>query len=542
MEREKIKNALSKSDLKTLLKITKCYNKDNGLSPIYENCESSIKELRDCGYTVDEVQVQDFAFLTPNRYSGVSGQNELGVDIDTELVPYVEANYTTYANDLHIDDDATLFNTEWLKDNWHKAIGHEGRFINLIRIADKVKKEDEDLADKLYDIAKKYDDDPYRYSYNWAKEEFYKVFKDNVPDEEKEISPERKLELKKEALKVYNQTYNKSYGKYKEIANSWQEKLTPLIESGREEAFKKKLNELSGNQNKSKETIEDLTREFKDIFDFKPTKEEIREFAAKEEIDGLGMFECFKATFEAFKNGVIDFDKAVRYFNNVRRYPDSYLEFAKEWYEEPMTESEKEEKEFREREREREANLEMESDDEKVNAIKEYIKTNLPILLNSGKKEWIEYWERDKKSYLALYKEGKITELEHAKGLKKTLDYCLVKSGIREEKKLEKENSDFKKMEEKVFKAFEYNNDQGSTALVHFRNNHRNEENEKSYKLLIKKLFEALKNNKIVASDFKDLDEEGTEKVFEAIIRTDTQAEKYKKIIETVSNEKKSEN
>ena len=62
MEREKIKNALSKSDLKTLLKITKCYNKDNGLSPIYENCESSIKELRDCGYTVDEIQVQDFAF------------------------------------------------------------------------------------------------------------------------------------------------------------------------------------------------------------------------------------------------------------------------------------------------------------------------------------------------------------------------------------------------------------------------------------------------------------------------------------------------
>ena len=431
MEREKIKNALSKSDLKTLLNIVKCYNKDNGLTPIYENSTDSIKELRDCGYTVDEIQIQDFAFLTPNRYGGVSGSNELGVDIETELVPYVEANYTTYAKDLHIDD-ATEFNLDWLKKNWKKTIGHTDRFANLVGIAEKVAREDDELSEKLLTIARKYDAEPKRYTYNWAKEEFFNIFRNNKKDPKPVVSEEDQNKMKVTAKETYEKFSGKKVDKYTNLPEDWQKALTPLIESERKEAFKFELKKLTGKEEDDDVKItEALKKDFEKIFGFEATEENIKKFGYKEEENGDEMLDCIKATFQAVKNKKIDYLIAVKFFEKVKTYPNKYLFFSEDWYEKPMTKEEKESSEAKKRQAERKSDLETESSDENIQKKKDEINEKASILKNSGNEEWINYWETDFQALKNMFKRGEYTEAEFYEELLDSLDYCLEKAGLK---------------------------------------------------------------------------------------------------------------
>lgn len=693
MEREKIKNALSKSDLNTLLKIVKCYTKDNGLTPIYENCADSIKELRDCGYTVDEVQIQDFAFLTPNRYGGVSGSNELGIDIETELVPYVEANYTTYAKDLHIDDniselktaidkycetikkelenykdlgisnvyskyikeneknfdlcleidveenngssvidsitfdsdgsydisfnkdkiwdikniinneiidnylfyiidknsqphysqmnfdytldefdnecyygtlpltftigfkhynnneaddkdevndsniqDATEFNLDWLKKNWKKTIGHTDRFANLVGIAEKVAREDDELSEKLLTIARKYDAEPKRYTYNWAKEEFFNVFRNNKKDPKPVVSEEDQNKMKVAAKETYEKFSGKKVDKYANLPEDWQKALTPLIESERKEAFKFELNKLTGKEDDDAKITEALKKDFEKIFGFEATEENIKKFGYKEEENGDEMLDCIKATFQAVKNKKIDYLIAVKFFEKVKTYPNKYLFFSEDWYEKPMTEEEKESSEAKKRQAERKSDLEVESSNESIQKKKDEINEKASILKNSGNEEWINYWETDFQALKNMFKRGEYTEEEFYDELLESLDYCLEKAGLKKSVN-EKIEQEYQKNLSVIKNHVLYDYNDTRDAFEKFLDN-LNYENKVKF---VRLLSNALDKQELKNEDFAGMTEDEAYKFFEIFKKNKNVKQSLEQLKAQESEEKESE-
>lgn len=487
--RAKIKDALVEIPDEVLLKIVSDYNEANGLAPIVEATEENINKFREEGRDVPSNAEDNFAFLTPNSYNGTEGFNELSekIDYDQELVPFIEANFTTYKNDLPIEENVEVqdkveegvYNYDWFKSVWKKAeVGHASRLANILRIAEMLKEEDYALSREVEKIAHKYDKNPSVFNYNDAKEALIKLFKNNVKEEaDKEIDVEKQDKMRKLAVKRYNERYGKNIEKTADLPEEWKKKLFPLIESGRIETFKKVLAELADTESERQEkigkTTETLLKEFKEIYGFNYDKDLIKNFGAKEEVKNINEFvDCFQATLAAFKDGKIDFDTALKYFKSIKSYPSKYLDYCKGWYEPDKTDEEKQAERNKSEEAERNADLDIEVGEKSVDEMKKEISELVKVIEESKNEEWIKYWNEFKSEYMKAYKKGEYTLESYLKQILYLAKY--VKSKINPKESAsenddpEEEDELYKETEEKYLKELKESFPTGGEALDAF--------------------------------------------------------------------------
>lgn len=425
--RAKIKDALVEIPDDVLLKIVSDYNEANGLAPIYKNSDESVNALSQEGYEIDPKIEDTFAFLTPDRYGGVEGFNEIKekVDFDNELVPYIENNLTTYQNDLHITDDEEILGIKWLKENWQKGkMSHSNRFANVARIVSKVREIDDKFADELEVLIEKYDSKPKVYTYNDLKTDFIKKFEARTY-EKKDLTPEEKNNLKAKARHAFNNRYGKNVQKYKDLPDNWKSKLDPYIEGGKVDGFDKVLEELSLTEKEKLEkrglTRETLLEEFKKIYGFRFDEDKIKDFANNEEIeDPQKFYSCFEATLNAFEESRISFKEALDYFKTVRSYPDEYAHACDLWYA-------PDKKEVRKEEAERNTDLSSGHSKGEIGELKKSINEKVNQVKASKNKEWINYWEEEFAYYKREYQSGSLELVEFLEELEEVVDYCLEK-------------------------------------------------------------------------------------------------------------------
>ena len=465
--RAKIKDALIEIPDDILLKIVSDYNEANGLAPIVKATEENIAKFKEEGRDVPSNAEDNFAFLTPNSYNGTEGFNNLQekIDYDQELVPFVEANFTTYQNDLPIVEEVEVqdkveegvYNLDWFKSVWKKAVsGHASRVDNILQIADKLKEDEYELSRKVETIAHKYDRDPKIFSYNDAKEALIKLFKNNVKEEaDKEEDIEKTDKMNKLAVERYNKRYGKSITKTEELPESWKNKLFPLIKSGRIETFKKVLSELADTEeekrSKGGETTEALKKAFKEIYNFEFDKDLIKRFAVKEEVKNTQeLVDCFLATLDAFEKGTIDFATALKYFKAIKTYPSKYLDYCSKWYTPEKTEEEARAERNKSEEAERSADLDIEVGEKSVDDMKKEIAELVKAIEESKNEEWIKYFNEFKEEYMKSYKKGEYTLESYLKQILYLAKY--VKNKIKPSKE---ENSESEEEEDDIYKEAE---------------------------------------------------------------------------------------
>ena len=436
--RSKIKDALVELPDEVILKIISDYNEQNNLKPIYKNTPENIELLKTEGKEVSPKTEDNFAFLTPNRYGGVEGVNDLSetVDYDTELVPFVEANYTTYEKDLGINDEYNpmILNADWLKHHWKKIpFGKkEERLAQLNNIIAKVDKADEkQLLSRLKRIKGMFEDDDI--DYNQVKQKFIEAFKDNVQEDEQEISLDEKEALKTKAEEAYKNKYNEEI-KYSELPNSWKEKLDEYLNSGRKKKFVEQLERLTSKDEVDK-SLGGLKEAFEEIFGFELSKDNVKQFAYDNDVNKLSEFwDCIKATFEAYDDsGATNptYEEAIKYFKTIKSYPDYYRINCKKWYD-PSTEEEKE----RETVGEARANV-------TTTEIENEISTKRMLEAVKADPEQNAYYEKNLQAHKNLLARGEITEETAKKQMKYVIKYCY-------EKIKQKNRSNYQKLEDLV--------------------------------------------------------------------------------------------
>ena len=84
------------------------YELANCYQPIYTNTACNVDKLVSEGKKMNGAILNDFAFLTVNRYDVIEpvADIEAFVDFDNELVPYVDANEDKYKNLFPVEDSA----------------------------------------------------------------------------------------------------------------------------------------------------------------------------------------------------------------------------------------------------------------------------------------------------------------------------------------------------------------------------------------------------------------------------------------------------
>lgn len=434
--RSKIKDALVELPDEVILKIISDYNEQNNLKPIYKNTPENVALLKSEGKVLAPKTEDNFAYLTPNRYGGVEGFNELKeqYDYDEELAPFVEANYTTYEKDLGIQDEYNpdIFNEDWLRENWRKIpFGTKPeRLAQLKNIIKQVYNANEtNLYNKLKDIYTSFKNDEIKY--NQAKEKFFTAFKNNISEDFKELKEEDKSKLRQEATKAYKDLYGEDV-EYKDLPNSWKEKLDKYLESGREKKFKEVLKELKGEKEVDK-TFEGLKKEFESIFDFRPSKSLIKEFAARNDLKSPDeFFECVEETFKAYqtsKGTKPTFEEAVKYFKTIKAYPTYYKERCREWYD-PRTDEEKEADADKEKVGETATNMTISEIESEAD-----IKQMLQAVKNDPTQN-AEY-EAELKAHRNLLKRGDITADVAKKQMIYVIKHCYEKIVAKRKKNIE---------------------------------------------------------------------------------------------------------
>lgn len=435
--RSRIKDALVEIPDDVLLKIISDYNEANNLAPIYKATEENIKKLKEEGKEVPSNAEDNFAFLTPNSYGGTEGFNYLQekIDYDTELVPFVEANFTTYKNDLpvvseediQIQDIDDIFDDDWLRDNWKQhLVGHKERANNIEQIYHKVYKAGEtELANKVLNILKRYNQSPIAFSYNKAKKELFNIFENNA-EKKQDIDQENKFNLKKKVIQTYNKKYKKNLNPesdYEKLPESWKNKFTPLIETGRKETIEKGLAYILEGEKIEKDLVS-LKKKFQNIFNFNyDDTNAIKGFAYDNDLNGEVFAEVIANTFKAYeedetkKNPRVSWDEAVDFFKTIRHNPSAFIRKSTKWN---GLKTENVEAKQEEAEAEQELEISLNSDED----VKKFMKKL------EANKPWYQYFLEHYEGIKELRKDKKMSEEQAKTALAKLIKYCMLKANL----------------------------------------------------------------------------------------------------------------
>lgn len=444
--RQRIKDALVELPDEVILKIIADYNKDNNLKPVYKNTPENVSSLKEEGRNIQPYTEDNFAFLSPTPYGGVEGFNSLEekYDYDVELAPYVEANYTTYEKDLGIDDEFNpkLLNADWLRSHWRKLPPFSSKAQRLGQARNILKKvydlNEMEFYKKLEKIYQAYDND--EISYNRLKKDFIELFTNNMPKEGTHLTEEEQTELRKYAANAYNKKYNENI-KYEKLPRSWKEKLDPLLDSGRKDNFKAMVDKFVGKKEEDT-SLQGLREEFKEIFGFSSEdKQAVINFASSKDVASADeYYDCIKETFEAFNksNGKKpSYEQAVKYFKNIKHYPDNYRSGCKEWYDVRSAEEKSEDNKKR-----LGGNSQARSIVAGFNKNEDLAKK---IEIIKADKYYHDYYEEQLESYKELLQEGKIDKNSAKKQMQEVIEYCFSRIQNKSKGSLEKAIAELEK-------------------------------------------------------------------------------------------------
>ena len=170
------------------------YELANCYQPIYTNTACNVDKLVSEGKKMNGAILNDFAFLTVNRYNVIEpvADIEAFVDFDNELVPYVNANEDKYKNLFPVEDSA-IKDRHFDKDYVLKRL--EGPFPDrstqleaIHSLLSEAELYNQKLGNALYDIEGEFKLN--HIDFSKAKELILKAYEE-LQDEESEIDEER---------------------------------------------------------------------------------------------------------------------------------------------------------------------------------------------------------------------------------------------------------------------------------------------------------------------------------------------------------------
>lgn len=153
------------------------YTTVNNYAPIYLNTEENLNRLLSEGKKCTPSFNKDFAFLTCNRYGGIESVDDLSkhADLKEEIVPFVSDSFDKYADVFLKDVD---IDKAWLERHLPRSgMITRRQYVNRVEdIANVVRYENEELAEKVHEIANKIRKTGKAYKLSEASEELKDLF------------------------------------------------------------------------------------------------------------------------------------------------------------------------------------------------------------------------------------------------------------------------------------------------------------------------------------------------------------------------------
>lgn len=188
------KDKLLKLPYEDLAVIINDYELANCYQPIYTNTACNVDKLVSEGKKMNGAILNDFAFLTVNRYDVIEpvADIEAFIDFDNELVPYVNANEDKYKNLFPVEDSAIKdrhFDKDYVLKRLEGPFSDRSAQLEAIHsLLSEAELYSQKLGNALYDIEGEFKLN--HIDFSEVKELIIKAY-DELQEEEPEVDEER---------------------------------------------------------------------------------------------------------------------------------------------------------------------------------------------------------------------------------------------------------------------------------------------------------------------------------------------------------------